>query len=92
MKKIINYVLALVLWLVSIVLWSSLSFPYVFYLLFGLHFVELVAIGFRTGRAHGVSAGKSILLCMLYGYLWWLPMRQQMTSETFTDLDFVRES
>jgi hypothetical protein len=92
MKRIINYLFALILWLVSIVLWISLSFPYLFYLLFGLHFVELIATGFRTGIAYGVSAGKSILMCMLFGYLWWLPLRQQMKSETFTDLDFARES
>ena len=56
-----------------------------------IHFIELLIIGFRTGKEYGINAGKSILMCMLFGYNWWLPLRKQMKSETFTDLDFVRE-
>ena len=84
MKTIINYALTLVLWIVAIVLWAALSFPYLFLFLLALHFVELVVIGFKTGRECGVSAGKSILMCMLYGYNWWLPLRRQMKAETST--------
>jgi hypothetical protein len=91
MKTIINYALTLLLWIVGIVLWGTLSFPYLFYFLLALHFVELIIIGFRTGKEYGVSAGKSILMCMLYGYNWWLPLRKQMKLETFTNSDFVRE-
>ena len=91
MKRTINYVITLVLWVVAIVLWANGSFPYLCWFLLVLHFVELVVIGFKTGQQYGVSAGKSILLCMLYGYNWWLPLRKQMKAETFTDADFIRE-
>lgn len=91
MKKVFSYLITLLLWLVAIILWATLSFPYLFYLLAVLHFVELIFIGLRTGREYGVSTGKSILMCMLYGYNWWLPLRRQMKVETFTDQDFIRE-
>jgi hypothetical protein len=91
MKTVFNYLLTLILWFVAFILWISISFPYLFYLLITLHFVELILIGFRTGREYGVSTRKSILMCMLYGYTWWLPLRRQMKDETFTDQDFIRE-
>ncbi len=91
MRTVINYAITLLLWLVAFIVWSALSFPYLFYFLLVLHFVELIVIGFRTGKEYGVSAGKSILLCMLFGYSWWLPLRRQMKDETFSDADFVRE-
>jgi len=92
MNKIINYAITLVLWIISIVLWLTGTFPYLWWFLLILHFVELVVIGYRTGKKYGVSAGKSILMCMLYGYNWWLPLRRQMKAETFSDADFVREA
>jgi hypothetical protein len=91
MKTIINYALTLLLWVAAIVIWAALSFPYLFLFLLALHIIELLIIGFRTGKEYGISAGKSILMCMLFGYNWWLPLRRQMKAETFTDLDFVRE-
>ena len=91
MKTIINYALTLLLWIAAIIIWAALSFPNLLFFLLALHFIELLIIGFRTGKEYGINAGKSILMCMLFGYNWWLPLRKQMKSETFTDLDFVRE-
>ena len=91
MKTIINYLLTFLLWIAAIIIWAALSFPFLFFFLFGLHFIELLVIGFRSGKEYGVSPIKSILMCMLFGFNWWLPLRKQMKRETFTDLDFVRE-
>ena len=92
MKLIINYIFVLLLWLAAILMLGSGVFPWLFWVLLGLHFLELLLVGFRTGREYGVGAGKSILMCMLYGYIWWLPLQKQMAAETFTDADFVRET
>jgi peptidoglycan biosynthesis protein MviN/MurJ (putative lipid II flippase) len=91
MKQIINYAITLLLWGVAIALLASRIFPYLFWFLLVLHFVELIVIGLNTGRKYGVSAIKSVIMCMLYGYNWWLPLHKQMKVETFTDADFVRE-
>lgn len=92
MKTVINYIITLLLWIVAIILWAALSFPYLFLFLLVLHTLELIFFGFKTGKQYGVSAGKSILMCLLFGFNWWLPLRKQMKKETFTDQDFVRES
>jgi hypothetical protein len=91
MKQTINYAVTLVLWGIAIILWTGASFPYLFWLLLALHLVELLVTGFKTGREYGVSAGKSVLMCMLFGYTWWLPLRRQMKAETFSSADFIRE-
>lgn len=91
MKQVISYAITLLLWIVAIVLIVNGSFPYLFWLLLVMHYFELLLIGFKTGKQYGVSAGKSIIMCMLFGYNWWLPLRKQIKNETFTDADFVRE-
>jgi hypothetical protein len=91
MRRIINYAITLVLWIVAILLWAVWKIPYLCWLLLVMHFIELIVVGFKTGRQYGVNAGKSTLLCMLYGYTWWLPLRKQMKVETFKDADFIRE-
>jgi hypothetical protein len=91
MKQIINYAITLILWGVSILLWAYASFPYLCWLLLILHSVEYIAVGFKTGKAYGVGAGKSLGMCMLYGYNWWLPLQRQIKAETFRTADFVRE-
>ena len=91
MKRIINYAITLVLWIIGILLWTEWKIPHLFWLLLVLHFIELIVVGFKTGRQYGMGAGKSIFLCMVYGYTWWLPLRKQMKAEIFTDADFIRE-
>ncbi len=91
MKQTINYAITLLLWAAAIAVWAIWKFPYLFLFLLALHFVELLIVGFKTGKQYGVSAGRSIFMCMLYGYTWWLPMQKQIKSETFTDANFVRE-
>jgi hypothetical protein len=91
MKQLIHYAITLVLWVVSMVLWANWAFPYLCLLLLAMHFVELLAVGLRTGRKYGLSTGTSLGMCMLFGFSWWLPLQKQMKAETFTNLDFARE-
>ncbi len=89
MKTLINYTLTLLLWITAIILWSTISFPYLFLFLLVLHFLELIFIGYRTGKLYGISAGKSIIMCMLFGFNWWLPLRRQMKEDDLGDADFI---
>ena len=91
MKQIFRYAITLLLWIISIVLFINGTFPYLFWLLVLLHFFELITVGFKTGKQFGVSSVRSIIMCMLFGYNWWLPLRKQMKAETFSTADFVRE-
>jgi hypothetical protein len=56
-----------------------------------LHVTELFAIGYRTGKKYGCSTLRTVVLCLLFGYLWWLPLRRKMQADEFTDADFVED-
>jgi hypothetical protein len=91
MKQTIYYAIILVLWVIAIVLLVTGIFPYLFWFLLALHFLELILVGYKVGREYGVNAANSILLCMVFGFTWWLPLQKQIRSETFTDADFIKE-
>lgn len=73
------YLFATILWLAGGYLAWRLAWPWLLIGLFTLHLLELIAVGYRTGGASGISGAKSILMCMLFGFLWWLPIRRQQT-------------
>jgi hypothetical protein len=60
----------MLLWILSIVLWTTGVFPWLCIGLLVLHFTELIVIGYRTGRAMNRTPAISIVMCMLFGYNW----------------------
>lgn len=91
MKQMIGFLVAMVLWIVSIILWATGTLAWLFIALFALHFVELVAIGYRTGRSYGYTPLYSIVMGMLFGYLWWLPLRKNMQADELSNDDFTED-
>ena len=79
--QLAGYTLTVGLWLAAIFLAWRAAWPWLFLALFALHLFELVTVGRRTGRAGNVSGAKSILMCMLFGFLWWLPIQRQLASK-----------
>ena len=77
MMQLAGYAFAVILWLIAAAL-ALCGFPWLFSGIFLLHAAELVTIGYRTGREARVSGAKSIALCMLFGFLWWLPLRRRL--------------
>jgi len=91
LKKLINYFITLLLWILSIVLWATGVFPWLCIGLLVLHFTELIVIGYRTGRAMNRTPATSIVMCMLFGFIWWLPLRRDMKADEFTEDDFMED-
>jgi hypothetical protein len=81
MKQLIQYFIAIILWIAAIILWATGVTFWLLGVLLILHFVELLLIGYRTGRKYGLSVIRTIIFCMLYGYLWWLPIRRKMKED-----------
>ena len=42
-----------------------------------LHLVEFIVVGKKTGDAAGMTAAASFVNCMLFGFTWWKPLRDQ---------------
>lgn len=91
MKQLLQYVLVILLWIAAVVLWASGVTFWAFGAIAILHAAELFIIGLRTGREYGVSAVRSIVLCLLFGFVWWLPIRKRMKADEFTEADFVED-
>ncbi len=90
MIQAIQYIGCGILWIASAVLTIVKKNPIGLIILAAMHGTEAVVIGVKTGLEYGKKLAYSIVMCMTFGYTWWLPLRKQMKRETFTDADFVR--
>lgn len=43
--------------------------------LVALHTTEYFVIGRKTGREFSIHPVKTVLLCLSFGFTWWLPVR-----------------
>ena len=77
-KQLFGYALTLLLWIAACLMAKINAFPWLLIALAALHALELALIGYRTGKANGVAGWKRVVMCMLFGFIWWLPYRKQM--------------
>lgn len=45
--------------------------------LFLLHLTEYFAVGRKTGKEFDCSPVKTFILCLSFGFTWWLPVRTE---------------
>lgn len=90
MKQLLAYIVAILIWIAAAVLWAA-GIPWLFAAFLILHLAELLLVGFRTGRKYGLGAAHSIAMCMLFGFLWWLPLLRAMRADELTDADFAED-
>lgn len=80
--QIFGYALVVLIWIGALLMTLLAGQPWLLIGLAALHLAELLLIGYRTGKSVGVSAWKGICMCMLFGFVWWLPMRRQLKCDT----------
>lgn len=90
MVQAIQYLGCGILWIASAILTIVKKNPIGLIILAAMHGTEAVVVGVKTGLEYGKKLAYSIVMCMTFGFTWWLPLKKQMKSETFTDADFVR--
>lgn len=89
MKQIAEYIAAIVLWCLGAVLWIKQITCILFIGLAVLHFVEMITVGYRTGRKYGQTWWHCVISCMLFGFLWWLPLYRRMKYDDLEEEDFI---
>jgi hypothetical protein len=80
MKDKIQQILCVVLYAAAIYLWAAKGFWYLFAFLFLLHFTELLIKGWNVGKRAGKSAPVTIVMTLVCGYTWWLPLEKSLNS------------
>lgn len=90
MIQTLQYIGCGILWIGSMVLTIVKKNPIGLAILSIMHGTEYVLVGKKTGEEYGKKFFYSLVMCMTFGFTWWLPLRQQMKAETLTDEDFVR--
>jgi len=91
MKQIIYYAVVLFLWILTVIIWAIWHFPFPFLVLVIIHTIEALVIGISTGMRYGMGILESVMMCLLFGVVWWLPLIRKMKAETFTEADFLRK-
>ncbi|MEN6636712.1 MAG: DUF362 domain-containing protein [Clostridiaceae bacterium] len=76
--QIAGYSITILLWIGAILLSILSGWHWLVFGLLALHFVELILIGYQTGRKTGVPFWKILSGCMLFGFIWWLPLQRQL--------------
>jgi len=67
----------LALYAASIALWALTGFFYLFAALLIVHVSEYFIVGGKVGEQAGISKGKAFLLCLAFGFTWWLPIKKE---------------
>ena len=88
MIQAIEYLGCGILWIGSAILTIVKKNPIGIAILSLMHGTEYFLIGKKTGKEYGKKFFYSLVMCMTFGFTWWLPLKQQMDSEKFTEKDF----
>lgn len=70
-------VLALLLWIISIMIWFYLGWWYFTVFLFVLHLAEVFLKGVKVGKKAGKPVIHSVIMTLIFGYTWWLPIQKR---------------
>ncbi len=90
MLQAVQYLVCGILWIAGSILTIVKKNPIGIIILSLIHSTEAALIGIKTGLAYGKNLPYSLVMCMTFGFTWWLPLLRQMREETFTEEDFIR--
>lgn len=76
----INKILTIAIWIVGIYLWVTSGFWYIVAGVFALHLIEVFVKGISVGTKVGKSKFHSIIMTLIFGFTWWLPIQNDASS------------
>ena len=69
------YLLVILLWFVGTLLMIFTKKPFINAGIIAMHLVESITVGVKTGLAAGEKLIYSIVMCMTFGFTWWVPLK-----------------
>ncbi|MBR6479617.1 MAG: hypothetical protein IKT04_03855 [Clostridia bacterium] len=88
MIQAVEYLGCGILWIGSMILTIVKKNPIGIAILSLMHGTEYFLIGRETAKQYGVKKSKALVMCLTFGFTWWLPLKQQIARETLTEQDF----
>lgn len=72
--------MTIIIWIVGFILWFAKGWWYVCGVVLAMHLVEVFVKGLSVGKKAGKSVPFSILMTLVFGYTWWLPLQRKLGS------------
>jgi len=74
----VNKILTIFVWAAGIYLWIANGFWYVAAAVFALHLAEVFMKGIPIGKRAGKSISYSVIMTLIFGFTWWLPIQKKL--------------
>lgn len=75
----INKIITIIIWLAGAYLWIFKGFWYIVAGVFALHLIEVFVKGISVGTKAGKSKSYSIIMTLIFGFTWWLPIQKELS-------------
>jgi len=80
MKKI-GKVIVILVWIAAIYLGATKGLWHILFAILALHIVEVFVKGLPIGKKAEKSVIYSILMTLIFGFTWWLPLQRELENK-----------
>lgn len=71
------YVIMILLWVVAVIVQISWSWWYLLVFLLAANLLQFLFFGLWYGRRNGVNLYLNILMNLIFGFVWWIPLKRK---------------
>lgn len=69
------YIITILIWALAVILQLSYFWWYLLVLMILLNLTEYLLVGIWFGRKAGKNTWLNLIMCLSFGFVWWLPLR-----------------
>jgi hypothetical protein len=73
-SEMLNKVGVLAVWAIAFIVWAVLGWWFIPAFLVLLHTVEVFLKGIPIGKKAGIKTWEAVLMTLIFGYAWWIPV------------------
>jgi hypothetical protein len=80
-SEALNKGFVLLAWIITLALWAWQGWWFLPALILALHIVEVFLKGIPIGKKAGIKTSQAVLLTLIYGYAWWIPVQKALAKK-----------